>query len=1033
VTKVFISYAHPSELTQKRELLDRVLALADSLRRNGIDAIIDQYEVSPSEGWPRWMQTQVTEADFVLIVCTEEYNRRFQGNEAHSTGRGATWESGIIIQELYDAQGQNSKFIPIILCVDDSDFIPTPLRGVSRYELTEFRLDTDNGYTDLYRHLTNQPDTPLTPLGSIVNLAPQRRQTDFQALRVFISYAHPSELNQKRALLDQVLTLSERLRLDGIDCYIDRYLENIPENWTEWAQEQLAKANFVLVVCTKEYHHRFRSSESYQQGLAWQGSVVIDQLHADQNSKFIAINFSAEDSKYIPAPLKNIFNEVEKPESYEALYRYLTDQPLPQTLHRLTSLASQCSRQNFLSEQIYTNTLPERGKCSLIGRNKEITQLIKRISPSNTQIIHRIQGVGGVGKTSLAIEVSHQCLEARKSNEFIPGIPLFDAFIFISFKDEPYPTFNTFKPLAERAKMPLDIHSIICTALGEKRIDKLPPEQLSQTSYEALSKQPTLLIVDNMETLNDDEDQEILNFLNGVPQSTKVIITTREGNISPSIALAGLEQKDTIDAIEEESKLRGINVSEKEMLEIHSSTGGNLFVIKDILNQKERRGDIEEILSSESGAVEQSLEKCLGKQINSLKSQNKLSYKILIALIMLNGLSGKDLLLEVAGPAVANQRKSDYSRALLELEQFCFIVKQENNCYSIEPTTREYIQRQWNEIEPDMIDAMERRKLDYYLKLTDKHGGEDKGNWKEQYEPLKREWDNIKQVLQKYKTQGDWTKLVRMWENIDRYADLNVYWQERLDWWTIIKENVTDNPRITTQALAEKAWSKILIGNNSEDYDTARKWLESAQKQYRFIGDELIKANIANYSAIAWESYNKETSKYWLEQESVIIENNSLEIADATRIRYRARNLYFRAAIEDNQDTAEQQFRKVIKLCKQIDWRRFSNYARNNLADILVTKNIDSLQEAEDLLMKGLKFSIEMEEERRIALYHFSLAKLYWRKLELYEPQSETDIRNSEYRINLDKNTNEAKTRFERLGMIPELGKIEEFTARIHQ
>ena len=64
--KVFISYSHDSP-----EHAGRVLELSDRLRQDGIDSHIDQYEVSPPEGWPRWMVNKVEWADFVLVVCTE--------------------------------------------------------------------------------------------------------------------------------------------------------------------------------------------------------------------------------------------------------------------------------------------------------------------------------------------------------------------------------------------------------------------------------------------------------------------------------------------------------------------------------------------------------------------------------------------------------------------------------------------------------------------------------------------------------------------------------------------------------------------------------------------------------------------------------------------------------------------------------------------------------------------------------------------------------------------------------------------------
>ena len=74
--KVFISYTHDSP-----EHVDRVLELADRLRAGGVDAHVDQYETSPPEGWPRWTVRQIEEADYVLTVFTETYQRRFKGEE----------------------------------------------------------------------------------------------------------------------------------------------------------------------------------------------------------------------------------------------------------------------------------------------------------------------------------------------------------------------------------------------------------------------------------------------------------------------------------------------------------------------------------------------------------------------------------------------------------------------------------------------------------------------------------------------------------------------------------------------------------------------------------------------------------------------------------------------------------------------------------------------------------------------------------------------------------------------------------------
>jgi C-terminal of Roc, COR, domain/SEFIR domain len=155
---VFISYSHDTP-----DHKERVLELAETLRTEGIDCIIDQHIPNPKEGWPRWMLNQVEAAKFVLVVATETYHRRFRAKEEPGKGKGVTWEGGIVTQELYDGQGKNEKFIPIVFESPDTAHIPEPLRGASY-----FKIPTD--YDDLYRLLTDQPKTPPRPLGPMRKL-----------------------------------------------------------------------------------------------------------------------------------------------------------------------------------------------------------------------------------------------------------------------------------------------------------------------------------------------------------------------------------------------------------------------------------------------------------------------------------------------------------------------------------------------------------------------------------------------------------------------------------------------------------------------------------------------------------------------------------------------------------------------------------------------------------------------------------------------------------------------------------------------
>jgi hypothetical protein len=72
--EVFISYSHDSV-----EHVERVLQLSNRLRSEGVDCALDQYEESPPEGWPRWMDKKIRDAQYVLLVCKESPTSRGSG------------------------------------------------------------------------------------------------------------------------------------------------------------------------------------------------------------------------------------------------------------------------------------------------------------------------------------------------------------------------------------------------------------------------------------------------------------------------------------------------------------------------------------------------------------------------------------------------------------------------------------------------------------------------------------------------------------------------------------------------------------------------------------------------------------------------------------------------------------------------------------------------------------------------------------------------------------------------------------------
>jgi hypothetical protein len=112
-----------------------------------------------------WMQDQIQNSDFVLLICTEIYLRRVEARAELGKGRGVLWEANLIYNSIYSVDANVQKFIPVLFADCQPSFVPLALQGLTRYQ-----IDTAIGYEDLYRHLTNQPRYEVPTLGKMMAL-----------------------------------------------------------------------------------------------------------------------------------------------------------------------------------------------------------------------------------------------------------------------------------------------------------------------------------------------------------------------------------------------------------------------------------------------------------------------------------------------------------------------------------------------------------------------------------------------------------------------------------------------------------------------------------------------------------------------------------------------------------------------------------------------------------------------------------------------------------------------------------------------
>lgn len=145
--------------------------------------------------------------------------------------------------------------------------------------------------------------------------------------KVFISYSHDSEEHRAK-----VLSLSERLRADGIETLLDQYVNGSPEQgWPRWMLDQLDLADTVLVVCTETYYRRFRGHEvpGKGKGADWEGALITTELYnaRSRTLKFVPVFLSERNEDWIPEPLRaGTHYWLNHQDAYDSLYDFLMQQ-----------------------------------------------------------------------------------------------------------------------------------------------------------------------------------------------------------------------------------------------------------------------------------------------------------------------------------------------------------------------------------------------------------------------------------------------------------------------------------------------------------------------------------------------------------------------------------------------------------------------------------------------------------------------------------------------------------------------------------
>jgi tetratricopeptide (TPR) repeat protein len=423
----------------------------------------------------------------------------------------------------------------------------------------------------------------------------------------------------------------------------------------------------------------------------------------------------------------------------EMLATYGADQPL----HLINSVTMEKEAIARYSKQIENMTavtreveksvvlasLPRRPY--FVGREEEIKTILQSLQPNSRTFIIGIEGIGGVGKSTLATEVSYRCIE----ND------LFESVIWISAK-ETILTLHGIEPVIPEAKTLSDILITIGSSLGNPTIGNLTIQEQIKRAYNLLARRTTLLVLDNFESLSKNEQRDVLDFLRRSPITLKVAITSRErvseGQI---IRLQGLSFEESNALLEWDAQQKNIHLTKDQNKYLVELTGGLPLALLWVQGQIAVLGySVTQVLDKLSLDTDiPILQYCFNHSWNLLRHNNE--KKILFILALQPEAVSRAALKEIAGIEDAD----NFDQAISDLLQLSLIEHEvDRDYFSILPLTRRFIRTQFGS-DRKFIKQAELKIAQYYARLVAQKSGFKE--WRG-YEDLLLDRNNILSVAQ---------------------------------------------------------------------------------------------------------------------------------------------------------------------------------------------------------------------------------------------------------------------------------------------
>lgn len=377
---------------------------------------------------------------------------------------------------------------------------------------------------------------------------------------------------------------------------------------------------------------------------------------------------------------------------------------------KIAELEGRLRPTSSLSTEGPRHNLPPRDYEQFIGRQKELAEVRRLLGSKSRAFVVTVDGIGGIGKSTLVLEAAYAFVDQYND---LPATERFDAIVWVSAK-RTYLTAGGIRERRQVFRTLSDVFAAIARVLDYPAITRARAEEQRAIVEQALRVQRTLLILDNLETVDDDD---LLDFLNELPEPTKALVTTRHRiDVARPVRLTEMAHSDAVDLITQEAARKDVVLTLEEQEELWRRTGGVPLAIVWSIGLMGLGGSVESVLRRLGSGQSDIARFCFQESMAQIRGRD--AYKLLLGLAVFDTSVNRSMLGHIAGVGADEFGRDVGLEELLRLS----IVNKEGDRFSLLPLTRTFVAEEFLR-QPELEHVMREGWVDHLMKLARPYGG----------------------------------------------------------------------------------------------------------------------------------------------------------------------------------------------------------------------------------------------------------------------------------------------------------------------